>query len=171
MKRVALNILFGVATTVAALQAQNRFSEEAKAAYQPIKLNLLKAAEKMPDSEYGFKPTTDVRTFGQLIAHVAEAQTAICGVVKGIPFKRDDSPSKTAKADLIAALKASNEFCDGVYNAMTDQDGAEIVKTPFGPKPKLGVLNFNVAHDSETYGTIAVYLRLKGIVPPSSEGN
>jgi hypothetical protein len=92
-------------------------------------------------------------------------------VVKGIPFKRDDSPSKTAKADLIAALKASNEFCDGVYNAMTDQDGAEIVTTPFGPKPKLGVLNFNVAHDSETYGTIAVYLRLKGIVPPSSEGN
>lgn len=169
MKRVTLNIFFGAAITVAALHAQNRFSEEAKAAYQPAKLNLLKAAEKMPESEYGFKPTPDVRTFGQLIAHVAEAQTAICGVVKGIPFKRDDSPAKMAKTDLIAALKASNEYCDGVYNMMTDEDGAEIVKTPFGPKPKLGVLNFNLAHDSETYGTLAVYLRLKGIVPPTSD--
>jgi len=170
MKRVASNLFFGVAMTVAALQAQNRMSEDAKVAYQPIKLNILKAAEKMPDSEYGFKPTKEVRTFGELIAHAAEAQMAICGVAKGAPFKRDDSASKIAKTDLIAALKASNEFCDGVYNTMTDQDGAEIVKTPFGEKPKIGVLNFNIVHDAETYGTIAVYLRLKGIVPPSSEG-
>jgi uncharacterized damage-inducible protein DinB len=169
MKRLALNLFLGMAMPVAALQAQNRLSADAKAAYQPIKLNILKAAEKMPDSEYGFKPTTEVRTFGQLIAHVAEAQMGICGVAKGAP-KRGDAASKTAKADLIAVLKASNEFCDGVYNTMTDQDGAEIVKTPFGQKPKLGVLNFNIAHDAETYGTIAVYLRLKGIVPPSSEG-
>jgi DinB superfamily len=171
MKRLALNLFFGAAMTVAALQAQNRMSEDAKAAYQPIKLNILKAAEKMPDSEYGFKPTTEVRTFGEWIAHAAEAQTAICGVAKGAPFKRDDSISKIVKkADLIAALKASNEFCDAVYTAMTDQDGAEIVKTPFGPKPKLGVLTFNIQHDAETYGSIAIYLRLKGIVPPSSEG-
>ena len=170
MKRVALYLFFGAAMTVAALQAQNRLSEDAKAAYQPIKSNILNAAEKMPDSEYGFKPTTEVRTFGQLIAHAAEAQMAICGVAKGAQPKRGDPVSKTAKADLIAALKASNEYCDGVYSTMTDQDGAEIVKTPFGPKPKLGVLTFNIEHDAETYGTIAVYLRLKGIVPPSSEG-
>ncbi len=170
MKRIALNLFLSAAIAVAVLPAQNRMSEEAKTAYQPIKANLLKAAEKMPDSEYGFKPTTEVRTFGQLIAHAAEAQMTICGVAKGVQPKRGDSASKTAKADLIAALKASNEFCDGVYNTMTDQDGAEIVKTPFGPKPKLGVLNFNIEHDAETYGTIAVYLRLKGIVPPSSEG-
>jgi len=168
MKPVALNLFFGVAVSAIALHAQNRLSEEAKAAYQPIKLNLLKAAEKMPDSEYAFKPTTEVRTFGQLIAHVAEAQMTICGVVKGAP-KRGEATPKTAKEDLVAQLKASNEFCDGVYNTMTDQDGAELVKTPFGQKPKLGVLNFNIAHDDETYGTIAVYLRLKGIVPPSSE--
>lgn len=169
MKRIALNLMFGVAMTVAALHAQNRFSEDAKGAYQPIKVNLLKAAEKMPASEYSFQPTPELRTFGQLIAHLAEAQTAICAVAKGLPFKRADTPSKTAKADLIAALKLSNEFCDSVYNTMNDQDGAEIVKTPFGPKPKLGVLNFNLEHDQETYGTLAVYLRLRGIIPPSSE--
>ena len=169
MHRFALNISFAAALTVAALQAQNPLSGEAKAAYQPIKNNILKAAEKMPESEYGFRPSADVRTFGQLIAHIAEAQMMICGVVNGAP-EHSDAPSKTAKSDLIAALKASNELCDGVYGAMTDKEGAALVKTPFGPKPKLGVLNMNVAHDDETYGAIAVYLRLKGLVPPSSEG-
>jgi uncharacterized damage-inducible protein DinB len=154
---------------VTAVQAQNRMSEETKAAYQPIKTSLLRAAEKMPDSDYSFQPTPEIRTFGQLIAHAAEAQMAICGIAKGVPPKRADADPKTSKADLIAALKASNEYCDAVYNTMTDQSGAEIVKTPFGSKPKLGVLDFNIQHDAETYGTIAVYLRLKGIVPPTSE--
>jgi len=170
MKRTALNLLFSAAIAAAALQAQNPMTEEAKTAYQPVKANLLKAAQKMPDSAYGFKPTPDVRSFGELIAHAAEAQTAICGLTKGVQPKLGALASVTSKADLVAALKASNDYCDGVYNSMNDQDGAEIVKTPFGPKAKLGVLNFNVEHDAETYGTIAVYLRLKGIVPPSSEG-
>ena len=170
MKRVALNLFFGAAMAVTAVHAQNRMSEETKAAYQPLKANLLKAAEKMPDSEYGFQPTPEVRTFGQLIAHAAEAQMAICGIAKGVPPKRANSDPKTSKADLIAELKASNEYCDAIYNTMTDQAGAEVVKTPFfGPKPKLGILTFNNEHDAETYGTIAVYLRMKGIVPPSSE--
>jgi uncharacterized damage-inducible protein DinB len=154
---------------VATLQAQNPLSGDTNATYQRIKSNILKAAEKMPDSDYSFKPTAEVRTFGQLIAHVADAQMGICGMAKGEP-KRGDAASKTTKADLIAALKASNESCDSVYSAMTDTEGVAIVKTPFGEKPKLGVLNLNVAHDNEMYGTIAVYLRLKGLVPPSSEG-
>lgn len=169
MKRSILHIAFGLSTTVACLHAQNTFSTEAKASYQFAKTTLLKAAEKMPESEYSFKPTPDVRTFGQLIAHVADAQMGICGMAKGEP-KRGDAASKKGKADLVAALKASNDFCDEAYSAMTDEAGAVIVKTPFGQKPKLGVLNFNTAHDNEMYGTISVYLRLKGIVPPSSEG-
>jgi hypothetical protein len=169
MKRVALNLFFCAAMAVTAVHAQNRMSEETKAAYQPLKASLLRAAEKMPDSEYGFQPTPEIRTFGQLIAHAAEAQMAICGFAKGAAPIRASSDPKTSKADLIANLKASNEYCDAIYNTMTDRNGAEIVKTPFGPKPKLGVLAFNIEHDAETYGTIAVYLRLKGIVPPTSE--
>jgi len=167
MNRLALTISLGAAMTVAVLHAQNPLTAEAKSAYQPISSNLLKAAEKMPESEYGFKPTPDVRTFGQLIAHVAEAQMLICGVTKG-ESRRSDTAPKTTKPDLVEALKASNEYCSSVYSAMSDQEGLAIVKTPFGQKPKLGVLNFNIAHDNETYGTISVYLRLKGIVPPSS---
>ena len=74
------------------------------------------------------------------------------------------------KVDLIAALKASDDYCDGVYSAMTDSDGMAIVKSPLGSRSKLGMLNFNVSHDNEMYGTIAVYLRLKGLIPPSTEG-
>jgi hypothetical protein len=169
MNRVALNVSLGVAVTVAALHAQNPLSDDAKASYQLVKVNILKAAEKMPDSEYGFRPTPEVRTFRELIGHVAETQMAMCGVAKGEP-KRGDAASKAAKPDVIAELKSSNEFCDGVFNAMSDEAGTAAVKTPFGQKPKLGVLNLVVAHGNETYGMIAVYLRLKGIVPPSSEG-
>ena len=169
MKQLAWNLSLCAAMAVTAVHAQNRVSEDTKAAYQSAKANLLKAAEKMPESDYSFQPTPEIRTFGQLIAHAAEAQMAICGWAKGAPSKGMKSEPKTSKADLVAALKASNDFCDAVYNSMTDPAGAEIVKTPFGSKPKLGVLAFNNEHDAETYGTIAVYLRLKGIVPPSSE--
>jgi DinB superfamily len=169
MKRLVLNVSVAATLAVATLQAQNPLSGDVKAAYQPAKINILKAAEKMPESEYGFKPTPDVRTFGQLIAHVADAQIGMCGVARGEP-RRGDAASKTSKSDLISALKASNDVCDGVYNTITDADGATIVKMFGREKPKLGVLNFNIAHDNEMYGTISVDLRLKGIVPPSSEG-
>jgi hypothetical protein len=169
MKRIALNLSLTLSFALSVAHAQNRMAEDAKASYQFVKADLLKAAEKMPESEYAFQPTPDVRTFAQLIAHAADAQMAICGMAKGTPPKRADPAPNPMKADLVAALKASNDFCDAVYNAMTDQAGAEIVKTPFGSKPKLGILTFNTQHDAETYGTIAVYLRMKGIVPPSSE--
>jgi hypothetical protein len=93
----------------------------------------------------------------------------VSGVAKG-EMKRGDAATKTSKAELVAALKASSEFCDSAYSGMTDAEGATVVKTPLGSKSKLGLLNFNVAHDNEMYGTIAVYLRLKGLVPPSTEG-
>lgn len=122
----------------------------------------------MPEADYAFKPAAEVRTFRQLIAHVADRQMAMCSMTKG-RMKRGDFASKTSKADLVAALKASGELCDDAYSGMTDADGAAIVKTPLGNKSKLGLLNFNVAHDNEMYGTMAVYLRMKDIVPPSTE--
>ena len=124
----------------------------------------------MPEAEYSFRPTPEVRTFGQLIAHVADAQMGMCGIAKG-EQRRGDAASKTSKSDLLAALRASADFCDSIYNSITDADGATIVKVLNREKPKLGVLNLNVAHDNEMYGAIALCLRLKGLVPPSSEGS
>lgn len=153
----------------AGLYAQsNPFSTEVKANYNSIKNNVMKAADKMPESDYAFKATPDVRTFGQLIGHVADAQMGICGAAKGEP-KKGDAADKTSKDDLVAALKASFDFCDTAYDALNDADGAQTVKMFGRDRTKLGVLDFNVIHDNEMYGTMAVYLRLKGIVPPSSE--
>ena len=169
MNRFSMMMFLGALASAAGLYAQsNPFSTEVKANYNNIKNNLLKAADKMSESDYDFKATPDVRTYGQLIGHVADAQMGICGAAKG-EQKKGEAADKTSKADLVAALKASIDYCDSVYDALNDTDGTQTVKMFGRDRTKLGVLDFNVIHDNEMYGTIAVYLRLKGIVPPSSE--
>jgi uncharacterized damage-inducible protein DinB len=166
MNRLA-GYLIATLATAAGLHAQSSPRAEVKAGFQGASGNILKAAEKMPEADYNFKPTPDIRTFGQLIAHVADAQLGLCSILKGEP-KRGDAASKTAKAELIAALKASSEYCEVAYSGVVDADEGTLVKSPRGDRSKLGLMVFNVAHDNEMYGTIAVYLRLKGIVPPST---
>ncbi|HEV3482056.1 MAG TPA: DinB family protein [Candidatus Acidoferrales bacterium] len=139
-----------------------------RAFYNGVKNNLLKAADKMPDANYAFQPTPEERTFGGWIAHVADAQTAGCSRALGTP-KTPSAASKTTKADLVAALKDSFDTCDAAYAALTDANANESVQSFRGPMTRLASLAGNVVHDNECYGSIAVYLRLKGIVPPSSE--
>ena len=153
---------------VSAAQAQT-FGAELKQTYTAVKNNLIKAAEKMPEDAYSFKATPDVRPFGQLIAHVADSQMRGCGSARG-EQKNPSAASKTTKADLVAALKESFEYCDGAYDSVTDETAKQMVKTFRGERTKLSALWGNVSHDNEMYGTIAVYMRLKGLVPPSSEG-
>src|ERR1022692_3702066 len=168
MKRAVSSLSFVLFAAATALRAQSPMTAEVTVVYKGVSADILKAAEKMPEGDYAFQPTSEVRTFGKLIAHVANAQMGLCSIAKG-EMKRGDAASKTSKAELVAALKASSEVCDSAYSGMTDAEGATIVKTPLGNKSKLGLLNFNVAHDNEMYGTMAVYLRMKGIVPPSTE--
>ena len=140
-----------------------------KGAYNNIKTNLTKAAEKMPDDQYGFKASPDIRTFGALIAHIADAQGRTCAAVAG-STPPESAGSKTAKADLVAALKASFDICDGVMNSLSDDDASKTVSVGRGgPRSKFAVLWGNIVHSNEEYGYLAVYMRLKGIVPPSSE--
>src|SRR5579872_321495 len=170
MNRYFLTISAALFTGVCALPAQaaNPFSTDAKQAYTSAKNNILKAAEKMPEEDYSFKPTPDVRTFGALIAHIADSQMRTCSAFNG-EAKKADASSKTSKADIVAALKESFDECDKAYDSLTDATASEMVKSRRGERSKLGVLNGNTIHDSEEYGYLAVYLRLKGIVPPSSE--
>jgi hypothetical protein len=152
-----------------AQNTQNPFSADAKQSYTGIKNTLLKAADKMPEANYSFRTTQQVRTYGEMIGHIADVQMTLCGIAKG-EQKQGISNGKTSKADLTAALKQSFDYCDAVYNSMTDAEGVMKV-TMFGRQlTKLGVLNFNTGHDNEMYGTMVAYLRIKGIVPPSSEG-
>jgi hypothetical protein len=144
-------------------------SGDIKQAYNGIKNNLTLAAEKMPEDGYGFQPTPEQRNFGGWVAHVADAQMTTCSRITGTQ-RALNAASKTSKADLIAALKESFAACDVVYNALTDANAADAVAAGRAQRPRLTVLAGNVAHDNECYGSMAVYLRLKGIVPPSTEG-
>jgi len=151
------------------LKAQsNPISGDAMQGYTSIKNLLLKSAEKMPEENYSFRTTAQVRTYGEMIAHIADVQTMLCGAAKG-EMKRGNAAGKTSKADLSAALKASFDYCDPVYDSMTDAAGAQAVKVMGQNKTKLGVLFFNITHDNEMYGQMVAYMRIKGIVPPSSE--
>ena len=161
-----------IGTLLAALamnaQTTDPLSSDARQAYERIKTNIMKAADKMPDDGYAFKATPDVRPYGQLIAHIADSQTRGCSSVTG-EAKQSKAGSLTAKADLVTALKDSFALCDAAYNSLTDATATQMVKTYRGDRAKISALYGNTIHLNEMYGTMSVYLRLKNIVPPSSE--
>ena len=141
---------------------------EAKNAYTSVKNNLLKAADKMPEDAYSFKPTPELQTFAQRVAHVA-GQIGTCSSLTG-ERKTSDANTKTAKADLVTALKASFDACDAAWDSMNDKTAMETIAGRGGQRTKIGTLIQNTLHIDEVYGTMTVYMRLKGVVPPSSEG-
>jgi uncharacterized damage-inducible protein DinB len=154
---------------VAAAQ-DNPLSAFNKRAYGQVKDWLLRSAEKMPEENYSFKPTDTVRSFGQIVGHVADVQYLFCSGALG---EKNPAPkieqNKTSKAELIAALKDGFAYCDKVYDSMTDAAAAKTVRFFGGDTPKLSVLSTNIAHSAEHYGNLVTYLRLKNLVPPSSE--
>jgi uncharacterized damage-inducible protein DinB len=167
MREIALVLL--MAAQVFGQAATNPMSADVKASWNQIKANIAKSAEKMPEDQYAFKPAPEVRSFGQLIAHVADANYMICGAAKGEQKSMGVEKSKTSKADLIAALADSAAYCDGLYDSLTDASAAEMVKMFGRERTRMGALQMNVAHDFEHYGNLVTYLRMKSLVPPSSE--
>lgn len=155
------------------LYAQPATTEAAilKQAYAAIKGNLTKAAEKMPEDQYGFKASPDIRTFGALIGHVADVQGRICAAAAGSAAPAS-AGEKTAKADLVAALNASFAVCDGVFDSLTDADASKTMSMGRGgARSEFATLwQFIIGHSNEEYGYLSVYMRIKGVVPPSSEG-
>ena len=171
MHRIALFTFaatFGCLSLAAQPAAPRSLTAEGKQLYTAIKANLVKAAEKMPEESYAFKASPDIRTFGALIAHIADTQMRYCGMAKG-EQKSVDAASKTAKADIVAALKSSFDFCGAAWDATTDANATDTVGGGRMQASRLTMLMRNTIHDNEEYGYLAVYLRIKGVVPPSSD--
>src|SRR5216684_5594587 len=150
--------------------SQGPFSTYDKIFYARMKTILVSSAEKMPEENYNFKPTDSVRSYGQIVGHVADAQYNFCALALGETnpgLKIEET--KTTKADLVAALKGALAYCDKAYDGATDASGAQLVKLFGMDMPKFGVLNINNAHDMEHYGNLVTYMRLKNIVPPTTE--
>jgi uncharacterized damage-inducible protein DinB len=140
---------------------------EVKQAYTSVKNNLMGAANAMPEANYNFAPVPEEMTFGKWVAHVADSQTGTCSALNG-PATRGDAATKTSKADLVAALQASFDLCDKAFDSLTDANALEMVAAGRGQRSRAGTLAGVNAHDNECYGSMAVYLRLKGVVPPST---
>jgi hypothetical protein len=142
--------------------------------YAGIKANLTQEAEKMPEADYSFKPgsTPEARTFAQVIAHVAQAQFGQCSSMKGAPNpmqgKNLEQELKT-KAEVTKALADSFALCDDLFAQTTDENATQFVKLGPNEVTRAAALYGLIAHGNELYGTGAVYLRSKNIVPPSTE--
>jgi uncharacterized damage-inducible protein DinB len=164
---------------VSTAQSANPLTAGARLHYGIIKDSVTRAAAKMPDELYAFRPTPEVRSFAQLIGHLADANYRLCSVIGGQdpPIDAGIEKTKNTKADLVKALSESFQYCDQRYAEMTDAAGTPTVKFDAGGEgsrvpiqmPRFTVLAFHVGHAFEHYGNIVTYLRLKGIVPPTSE--
>jgi uncharacterized damage-inducible protein DinB len=173
MKKIVLAIA-ALAVTVTAAEAQNPVSDAIRSSWNGVKRDISESAEQMPEANYAFKPVDTVRSFGEILAHVAGANYVFCASAKGekSPFAEDyfEKNGKT-KAAIVKAVADSHAYCDGAYTAVTDATAGQMVNNPFGPgqSPRASQLIGNVGHDNEHYGNLVTYFRIKGMVPPSSK--
>lgn len=171
MGRLTVAAAFMVLGTRVLCQAgPGPLSAEVRSDFKNVEDYFIRAAEKMPDADYSFKPSPDVRSFAQQVAHVADDQYNLCGPAKGEVRKaryQEIELTLTTKAELVPALKAAFAYCDTAYDALTDSGGTAM--TSGKGRTTFGMLNWNLWHTWEHYGNVVVYLRMKGLVPPSSE--
>jgi uncharacterized damage-inducible protein DinB len=136
------------------------------------KRNIVESADQMPEADYSYKPVDTVRTFGQILSHVADSNYFYCARSKGeAPPVPDGTLEKTAttKAAIVKALRESVAYCDTVYAALTPTSAAETVKAGDNQIPRVQPLFSNVSHNVEHYGNLVTYFRMKKMVPPSTK--
>jgi uncharacterized damage-inducible protein DinB len=172
MLKTALVVLaLPVAASIGAAQAPSP-TADARALWKGNIGFVTQAAEELTDAQYGYRPTPDVRTFGQLFAHVAGSQKMYCAMALGEKPAGEDDVEKTAttKAAILAALRESNTYCERAYALSYDKVTAPV--DIFGTQhPRYYALIANASHDAEHYGNIVTYMRLNKLVPPSSRRN
>jgi hypothetical protein len=178
--KAAVCLIFACALTTSIARAQAPaaqgqkipLSEGLRRSYATLKLNLTEAAEKFNDADYSYRPSPDIRVYGGQLAHVANSQFNSCAAARGVPNPNQGQnleQTKTTRADIIKALADSFAFCDPAFESLTDQSAVELVRQGNNEVARASVLSNLIAHGNEEYGIITVYLRTKGIVPPSTE--
>ena len=175
---VLIGVLGGVSTALAQPAAQapaaaapdpNPLTSEARRASDRVAGNLLRMAEKMPEEHYGFQAVPEIRPFAATLGHTIDSRTRTCASLTGSGAQPGASSLKT-KADLVAAMKASIAECEKAFATLNDAAIVGVLTGGRGgPRSRLAAIYGMVAHDNEEYGYLAVHMRLKGIVPPSSE--
>lgn len=166
-------VMFVLAIAAPAV-AQNPVSDGVRNSWNSVKRNIKESAELMPEENYGFKPTQDVRSFGEILAHVAGASYEFCAAARNepAPFKEGSfEGKKTTKAEIVEVTNDAIAYCDGAFTALTDANAGESVGQAAGGTGKTTRINRllgQLGHDNEHYGNLVTYFRLKNLVPPSS---
>ena len=153
-------------------QETQPFSRSLRTSWDSAKKNLVESASVMPEADYAFKPIATVRTFGQILGHVAGANYVFCAAAKGekSPQAEDAFEQLPTKAAIVKALGESMTYCDGALTGANDGNLGETIEMPFGmgKAPRASAIVMNIGHLNEHYGNLVTYFRIKGIVPPSS---
>jgi uncharacterized damage-inducible protein DinB len=169
MRRLSILLTCLIPGCMALYSQTDPLSTEAKQAWTRTINNVIAAAEKMPDDGYAYKPTPESMSFRDLVAHVADSAMGSCSAING-ERKNAGAAQMQAKADLVGALKAAQAECDKAYT-LTDAKAVEMMTGGRGaPRSRLSTLWGNTVHIEHEYAQMAVHLRMKGVVPPSSEG-
>ena len=163
-----------LAAPAAAQQSANPISDGIRSQWNGAKRNIQQSAELMPDANWDYRPIDGVRSFSELLAHVAGASYAICAAAKNekTPFAEDHfEKNAKGRAAIVKATADAIAYCDAAFTALTDANAGEMIANPFseGAKmPRTAALVLQIGHDNEHYGNMVTYFRMNGIVPPSS---
>lgn len=176
-------VLLGLTLTPFAAAQDQRpampsFTAFLKNMYRNNHNEISRSAAKFPEEYYGLRPgpQTEVRTFGQLVGHLANFNYLWCSEAKNEknPAEGKNFEKLTSKAELTKALSDAFAYCDSVYNSLTDASAQEVLEITEenGGKRKinrLSLLVLNYGHNEHHYGNMISYMRMKSIVPASSE--
>ena len=150
--------------------ADNPLTSHHEHLYSGVTRIVLKTAEVMPEENYAFKPADSVRTFGQILGHIADSQYVFCSKIVDEKSPRPEvEKTKSTKAELIAALRDAFGYCNRAYDTLNDRSAATLTPMFRDKAPKLGVLTVNAVHTIEHYGNLVTYMRIKNLVPPTSD--
>ena len=172
MRKVIPVLAFLVFTVSVAAQTPQPITASLRATWDGAKKNVVQSVEVMSDANFTFRPVETVRTYGQILGHLAGANYVICAAAKGekTPHAEDAFEKLPTKAAIGKALNESLAYCDAVFAAADDRKLAETIDMPFGmgKAARSRALVMNIGHLNEHYGNLVTYMRMKGIVPPSS---
>jgi uncharacterized damage-inducible protein DinB len=170
-------LLMTVMALVASVGAQtaNPISQSIRDEWNGVKKNVQQSATAMPEAKFAFKPVDSVRTYGQILAHIAGASYEFCAAARGEkpPFTEDAfEKTATTRGAIIKALEDSIAYCDAAYASLDDRKAAETINGAFGggKTARAAALMGNTGHLQEHYGNLVTYMRINGVVPPSSRG-
>jgi uncharacterized damage-inducible protein DinB len=174
----ALALAIGVTSVAAQAPATPRppttFTAYLKGQYATVKANLTGSADKMPAEHFGFRPSPDVMTYSELLGHLMNTQYGYCNAVKGgpSPAAGRDFMKTTDKAAMIQIVKDSFAYCDDAFAGLTEANALEMISVGVAPNQRqigrANQLTQLVVHGNEHYGNLVTYMRIKGVVPPSS---